>query len=171
MKIKKIQAFTIVELVIVILVIGILSAVALPRLVNLSGQARKSNVSAVAGNLKVAVELAHADWVASSEPKQVLVDNVYFWMGEGVSAPGWPQNVSSEDANTDVSLTPNECLKLWNKLMKNPPLASTTSGCTANNTCKFYVTQSEEVCTFTDKDNNYITYDRSTGEVTDNYAG
>ncbi len=50
----KIQGFTLIELVIVIAIIGILSAVAIPRFINLADNAQVAATTAIAGALSAA---------------------------------------------------------------------------------------------------------------------
>jgi len=51
--------FTLIELVVVIVILGILAAFAIPRFVNISTQARESAVRGLAGSLRSASALAH----------------------------------------------------------------------------------------------------------------
>jgi MSHA pilin protein MshA len=64
---KQIQkGFTLIELVVVIVILGILAAVALPRFVNLSGQAGDASAQGAAGALSSAAALNYAQRTATN---------------------------------------------------------------------------------------------------------
>lgn len=60
--------FTLIELVVVIVILGILAAVAAPRFIDLSGDARESVLKAIAGNMESVTALVHAKGVLSNTP-------------------------------------------------------------------------------------------------------
>jgi MSHA pilin protein MshA len=57
---SKQRGFTLIELVLVIVILGILAAFAVPRFVNLAGEAREAAVNALAGSLRAAGALARS---------------------------------------------------------------------------------------------------------------
>lgn len=79
---KKEQGFTLIELVMVIVILGILAAFALPRFADLGGDARASSIKGVYGAVKSASSIAHSACLAKSACDQSAAS------GESVSLEG-----------------------------------------------------------------------------------
>jgi MSHA pilin protein MshA len=62
-----------IELVVVITILGILAAFAIPRFASLEGQARIAAVQGMAGSLRSGASLAHALWLAEGNPASTTV--------------------------------------------------------------------------------------------------
>ena len=88
---KKQAGFTLIELVVVIVILGILAVVALPKFINLQDDAHASTVKGTGAAFKSGVKLAHTKWFAGGYSGPV--DNLAL-SGPNVlmdmNSAGWP---------------------------------------------------------------------------------
>lgn len=92
---RKQTGFTLIELVLVITILGILAAFAVPRFADLSGNAREAVVNSMAGSLRAAGALAHsvslatgAGAASSISMEGVTVTMTNFYPAETVAGIG-----------------------------------------------------------------------------------
>lgn len=67
------SGFTLVELIVVIVVLGILAATALPKFINVSTEARAASVNGMTGALRSAVSLVQAKYYAAGSTTATTV--------------------------------------------------------------------------------------------------
>lgn len=67
------RGFTLIELVVVIVILGVLAAFAVPRFMGLETQARIASVNSLAGTLRSAASMAHSVYMARGNPANPVV--------------------------------------------------------------------------------------------------
>jgi MSHA pilin protein MshA len=150
MKVSIPRGFTLIELVVVITILGILAAFAVPKFIALDGQARAATINGLAGSVKSAAALARGLSMATGNTATVtmegtavsLLNNYPDATAGGISAA---INASATDftfvagSGTTTAATwtkvgaptPANCVVSYTAAAANatPVVAATTTGC------------------------------------------
>ena len=115
MKTKQ-NGFSLIELVIVIVILGLLAATAIPRFLNVTDDAEDASVDGVAGGLSTAVSFVRSQWeVDGRQNSSVILD------GTSVSLDprfGYPTGTSGTDA---TAMTDASCQQVFNTVLQSAP--------------------------------------------------
>ncbi|WP_261816084.1 type II secretion system protein [Vibrio gallicus] len=189
---NKSAGFSLIELVIVIVVLGLLAVAALPKFLHVTDRAKQASIEAVAGGFATAVLSARAQWEAKARPRSMAdnpnsnyvdYDGSYFQLSsskfkDGTQTKlrdGYPMAYFGDDhapqkqesptriTNTDV------CIELFRHLLQNPPSINADSS--AKSVKYLASVEGDTVCRYVQLANShsdaahYFEYDASKGNV------
>ena len=138
------RGFTLIELVVVIALLGILAAFALPRFASLESEARSATVQGLAGSLRSASAMAHGLYLATNvdpvvmEGQNIAITNGYPSASDVANTlsdtTGFTAGAAAGGVITitkDGATTPAQCSVQYTEAGAGgvPSIAAVTTGC------------------------------------------
>lgn len=110
------KGFSLIELVIVIVILGLLAATAIPRFLNVTDDAEDASVDGVAGGLSTAVSFVRSQWeVDGRQNNSVLLDGTAINIDTRF---GYPTGLTVTDATAMNNLS---CQQVFDNVLQSAP--------------------------------------------------
>lgn len=127
---SRVKGFTLIELVVVIIVLGILAVIAAPKFIDFRRDAEISRVKAIAASYQQALTFSHTRWqiVGGNSP----MNNLPGYAGDelDMNANGFPLGIDKGEPMgqpTNIGQGEQGCVDLWNTLIEDPASVSLSS--------------------------------------------
>ncbi len=95
--------FTLIELVVVITILGILAAFAIPRFASLEREARIASIQGLTGSVRSAAAMSHGLWLAQNSQSATPITQVSLEGNPIDIVNGYPDAVTIEDTLSDIN--------------------------------------------------------------------
>ncbi|QSX33241.1 prepilin-type N-terminal cleavage/methylation domain-containing protein [Shewanella avicenniae] len=113
---RKVTGFSLIELVIVIMILGLLAATAIPRFLNVADDAENASVEGVAGGLSTAVSFVRSQWeVDGRRNSSVILDGTRIALDPRF---GFPTGLTNTSATT---MTDQTCQQVFENVLQSAP--------------------------------------------------
>lgn len=124
------SGFTLIELIIVVVILGLLAASALPRFTSVTADAEDSALEGVAGGFATAISLVRAEWELRGRPSgnaegagaEVVMDGITVNVDGNT---GFPVSGNSNLDAHDENLIGDDCRTLMQAILQGAPTATT----------------------------------------------
>ncbi len=139
--------FTLIELLIVVVLLGIVAVIALPKFADVSSQGKTTTNKSIGSALSTAINTVHTSWLAKGSTNTATTIAL-----EGTNntintnTEGWPACAGGEAACANPTKDVADCQAVWNSILKNPPSLTAGTSCTGSG-C-YYVELISGICTY-----------------------
>nr|WP_283102791.1 type II secretion system protein [Shewanella abyssi] len=111
------KGFSLIELVIVIVILGLLAATAIPRFLNVTEEAEDASVDGVSGGLATAVSFVRSQWeVDGRNVDNVVLDGARIQLDDRF---GYPTGTAGN--NNAANMNVARCSEVFNNVLQNAP--------------------------------------------------